>query len=167
MSVVVVLTAEQVAWAEDVGNERERRALARGYKPRHGTGLSIADDPWETHREGAAGELAFALATGREWRPSLDPDRDIGDVEGTHVRATKYHSGHLILHPEDREGVPFVLCTGIRPRLTLRGWCWIDEGREDRYWRTDIPWPAFLVPQRELRPFNVDRRDHSLDRAAT
>jgi hypothetical protein len=160
---LIRLLAEDVHVAEWVGEERERRASRRGWQRNDG---KAGQDIFEDHRSGAAAEYAVALALGVTWRPSLEPDKLEGDVLGLHVRATSHDHGHLVLHKPiaqvgRRDGDPdgtFVLVTGTRPWLTVRGWIKSDIGRDRAWWGRLTPQsrrPCFKVPQSALRPVTI------------
>lgn len=161
----VFLTPGDVHLAEWIGEERERRASRRGWQRNDG---KVGQDIFEDHRVGAAAEFAVALALGVTWRPSLEPDKGEGDVLGLHVRGTKHDHGRLVIYKRyaevgKQDGDPdgqFILVTGTRPCLAVRGWISSDLGR-DRAWWGRLPGgirPGYLVPQTALRPLEIRPR---------
>lgn len=155
MSVRVTLTRAQVSAAERIGKKREQIATSLGWAHNYGFNGRYPNEP---HMAGAAAEQAVALCIGVEWKPSLEPDKQTGDVGKAQVRSTPRVTGSLILHDDDPDEAPFILVTGKRPNLVVRCWCYGREGKLPEYWRTDTGRPAFFVPQRSMRDFETDRR---------
>lgn len=157
----VVLTAAELAQAAAVGTDRMRNARAQ----KAADHIVQAERPAEIDRLGAAGELAFHLATGLPWHRTLYTAAefrlakaargDAGlDVGGFEVRATHHAGGCLLLHPKDPKDRPFALVIAQGDAYYVVGWGYPDEllaGRrlEDRarYGR-----PCYYVEQASLRP---------------
>jgi hypothetical protein len=152
MALIVELTEEEMRVAAGVGVERRLRALARHRAHR-----------WEWNGEGvwaidilaAGAEEAVAKLLGRYWTDTADPDSagDVGDR--TQVRWTPRNDGCLILHPEDPDDHYFFLVIGVMPVYTIAGYIRAGAGKQDAYWRADLPRPAYFVPQTALRPYEV------------
>ena len=107
MSDIVELTEAEARWAESIADERSRLASEAGRARRNGL-PSREEDGSVCDRMGAMAELAFAIHRGVEWKPEYrKPDTEVGDVGRTQIRATKYRSGRLPLHPADRDDAPF------------------------------------------------------------
>jgi hypothetical protein len=164
--VYVEMTPVQVRRGEAVGQARADYA-ARQPTWQHRYGWT-GKDPAEPHIAGAVAEFAVAIAACRAWEPSLLPDTERGDVGRVQVRSTPYSGGHLILHKRvwtkkngwrgDRDEHAFVLVTGHRPCLYIRGWILGRDGKNDDWWGELQPGrPAYNVPQHVLRQF-IDKR---------
>lgn len=90
------LTVDEARWADEVGLERYRRAEA------HGWADYLRQPSPESHKLGARGELAFCIATGRQWSASLSSFRDQPDVEPDfEIRTARARYPALKLRPTD------------------------------------------------------------------
>jgi hypothetical protein len=91
---------------------------------------------------------------------NIDYNGDIGkpgkfDVGGKYeVRGTKYPNGCLLLHPEDKEAI-YVLVTGCGNEFNIVGWINGSEGKNKQYWRTDVRYPCYFVPQNKLKNISL------------
>jgi hypothetical protein len=144
------VTDEQAREAYRIGLRRSRAARARGGEHRYG--LTLTDEECDIlHGHSAVAEQFVALTTGRRWLSTGDvpDDPDAGDVEGgIGVRWTERDDYSLIVHPEDKDHLLMALVTGPWPAMTIRGWRYCDECKEQRWWRVQgVRWPAFFVPQ--------------------
>lgn len=155
----VVLSNAECRAAALVGIERRLTALANQTHEVYGK----AHDGlyWEVDVEAAAGELAVAKAMGVFWSAadSAAEDRaggDLGTMGGrvTQVRHTKRLNGSLICHPRDHDDHVFILVVGAMPRFKVVGWLHGADAKNEQWWRTDRPRPAFFVPQHALAPFS-------------
>jgi len=105
------------------------------------------------HQQGARAEKAVALGMNLPWTPVVSDYREIGgnDVGTLGVRSTDRRHGCLILHPKDEDDRVFVLVlVETTPDFIIYGWVRGDEGKDQRYWRTDVRHPAYFVPQHAL-----------------
>lgn len=76
MTLTVVLTPEQVRWAESIGSQRYAEAPGN---PRFA--YTAARNGERTHQIGAMGELAVASALGLEWPARVNTFRELPDVD--------------------------------------------------------------------------------------
>jgi len=147
----IVLTEEEYQWARSIGLMRIAAARARQGKHRFGWKPTPQQER-ETIPMSAAAELFVAKSTGRRWLSSgmVPDDPNAGDVEGgLAVRWTPLEHGSLILHEDDADHLTGVLVTGNdRESLAIRGWINVAEGKQRRWWRTNVRHPAYFV--REL-----------------
>ena len=134
-----------------VGVNRRQAAMYASSPEPHGTPPSV----WDADVEGAAAELAVAKALNRYWCGLDGSDRLVGDVDGCQVRHSRRPNASLILHSRDLDDQRFILVVGSMPVLTVKGWLWGGEGKVDRFWRRDVPRPAYFVPAGELRPMGA------------
>ncbi len=148
---IVELSKEQVAEASGVGAGRQNMDSALGYRDgratRHQSSMQI-------HMDGAIGEYAVHSSSGRAWTGRrLGCFKSVSDVEGAEVRTTRYGSGGLLLKPADDPNKVFILVILTMnedgsARCRIVGAMLAGDGMKPKYWRTDIPVPAWIVPQR-------------------
>jgi hypothetical protein len=87
VSSLVVLSAADLEWAEEVAQERLRRSRMRGGRDRLGI------DELDSHRQGARGELAFCRWLGVPWTASVDTFKGEPDVPPDfEVKAVEKHA---------------------------------------------------------------------------
>jgi hypothetical protein len=160
----ITLTAKEREIARVEGAARHRRRTQGGSRMVFGRASA------SIHEGGVWGELAVARALGLP--PEVvcgdrpDKEGDLG-VPGLQVRHTALEYGRLPLHPTtrtdgragDADDHLFTLVRGLPADLELAGWCLGREGKIERWWRTDIPYPCYLVPTSELRPVDREWRE--------
>ena len=147
----ITLTRDELEIGSAIGVRRQIDNLLAGRVHKY---LAPYENGWEFHIHGALGEMAFAKWRNQYWNGNLGNFKaaDVGRVQ---IRTTPYATGHLLLHPDDRDSDPFILVTcHAMPRFRLRGWLWAREGKLKEHWRV---WKgnkryAFWVPQPMLRP---------------
>lgn len=124
--------------------------LRNGRKDKHGCSLEVG---WQTHCEGACGELVLAKHLGVYWSGSIGAMK-ADDVARFQVRTRSRHSYELNLFRDDPPDRAFVLVTGTAPRFRIRGWIYARDGQSDSYWSDPAKngRPAFFVPHEALRP---------------
>lgn len=110
---IVELSAEQWALAGEAAEERQANVKASGAKNR----LKGRKTTFKEEQQGAAGELAASLALGLPWTGRHGGRRAVADVgRAVEVRSTHYRNGHLIVHPEDKDGGHFCLVIALGDR---------------------------------------------------
>ena len=111
---------------------------------------------WDQRKDGHYTQVFSEFAVAKffdieyQFDSTFDPNRsDL--INGIEVRATKYSNGHLIVHKRDKPA-PFVFCTVDLDTCTtlICGWRDLVDCVLDKYWRTDMPAPAYFVPQSDL-----------------
>ena len=149
---IVRLTNAECRAAAHVGLDRRLGALAASTHEVYGRAANGAY--WEIDIEAAAGEVAVAKAFGVFYSAADTVAEDrLGDVApGVQVRHTKRNDGSLICHDRDADDHRFVLVTGAMPTFNVVGWILGAEAKAQEFWRTNVPRPAFFVPQRALTP---------------
>jgi hypothetical protein len=154
----VTLTNAEVWRSAQVGSWRQCEALKKGHVAFHGQETKIGR--WEVHIEGAAAELVVAKALNIYWDSYAE---DLGkikaDVGGViEVRQTFREEGSLICQKKDHEqgkhDVPFVLVVGKIPTFRIVGWAHGWSVMVPEFWRKNIRDPAWLMPQKHLRPIS-------------
>lgn len=129
-----------------------RRQIENLYKNRPDAYGADVEKGWQSHVEGAAGEMAVAKLANKFWSGSMG-DLKADDVGRAQVRTRSRHDYELILHPRDADDRAFILVTGLAPTFTIRGWIFAREGKRQEYWRDPAGGrAAFFVPQSALRP---------------
>lgn len=154
VQMLVTLDEKDVQLATEVAGMRNRSQ--RDAKRRDGLvkGSSIGRD-----MQGALAELAVARALNLPWDGKWLPipiwdtwkheGNDVGKLE---IRSTERFDGRLILHPNDKDFSPYVLVTSdSHPTYRLVGWVYGMDGKENKYWRENVPKPCYMVPQDNLR----------------
>lgn len=140
----------QIAFA--VGSQRQIYNMKIGAAHRHGAaGLenAIAFD-----MIGCAGEMAVAKALNLYWDVSMG--HSIVDVGGLiEVRAVTRSDKRLILHPDDKPNLPYVLVYN-EPKtnhFVIKGWVFGADGMRDEFWadpqKTNRH--AYFVPDSHLK----------------
>ena len=142
---IVTLTTGELLHATHVGTLRRVDALTNMRKSQYGT--SEKHFGWQNALSGALAEQAFAKWADMDWRASIKPDNDVGDVGPFHVRSQAEHENpHLILHPRDLDDAVFVLVTGYDRTWSIRGCLRAKDGKKDEFWDETKRFPAFFVP---------------------
>lgn len=148
----VILTPEEMKLSAEIGRARNDASIGAGYKDTYGLSASTA---LQKHIEGARGECAAAKALGIKWQADVHSEggglnkSDVGKYE---VRSTPRLGGSLILHDEDKDDRIYILVTGKDNVYFVRGWIQCKDGKNKNYWRTDVRYPAYFVPQSALNP---------------
>lgn len=113
---------------------------------------------WQAHIDGAIAEYIVARQLGVFWNGDVRalgaPDVDAGlSVE---VRSTHSRNNRLIIHPEDHDGVAYVLVAGHSGEYWIQGWAYAEDCKQDKYWKdpTEQDRYAFFVPVEDLIRWN-------------
>ena len=145
----ITLTRDQWITAALVGLQRQITAITNGQVPRSTYG---ARQIYDASVLGAVGEFAVSEVLDVRWNMRTDKPDYGGDLaDGVEVRARADHRYDLIVNPDDRNDRPYVLVTGVGPRLCVRGWMFGADAKQPQWWRqvSDLP-PSYFVPQRQL-----------------
>jgi hypothetical protein len=118
----VILTADQWAWAVRVGTARDESSKAKGQVGRSGQSPAKS---LQNNIDGAAAELAVAIALGIEWPAGVDtyltqPDLTVPGVGGVEVKWSA-RVGLIILDTPQADQV-HVLCMGTGAVKHIVGW---------------------------------------------
>jgi len=145
------MTREEAEVIMANGAGRTAHHNAKGTKHRYGLARSAANI--EQDRLGALAEATVAEYLGLPWtsKDNGKPDDgvDVGDCVG--VRHTTHARGCIIIHPEDRDDVYHVLVVGSGWPLRIVGWQVTGWCKQARFWRADVRYPAWFVPQAVLK----------------
>ena len=157
--IVTILTAGELWIGKAVGTHRHTTTKAKGRKGARkipeGTKEAVAKALyWDIL--GARGESAGAKVLNQFWYQPDFRDRKRGDIGwGVHVRTTDKPHGCLIVHEDDADDGIFILVIrdiAIPARFQVIGFLYGRDAKDQKWWRTDIRNPAFLVPQSALVP---------------
>jgi hypothetical protein len=135
------LTWPQVALGAQAGCMRYILALRYGRPELDGD----KDLKWESHINGALGEMAVAQHLDCFWDPVWrEIDRTRADVGRFHVRSTTARPGHLILHPRDPDDGRFYLvrlgaADAAGMALEIVGSILASEGKRIGAWEERVP----------------------------
>jgi len=151
----VILTREHIACAKRVAELRN--ASHRGAGRADGV---VAPDSIQMDIDGAYGEIAVAIALNQPWSNAILSiekwllSRDnLPDVGNKEVKTTRHPNGCLLLQRHSSNTAPYVLALLDEfPVVKLVGWMMGDEVKQPKYWRTNVPKPCFMAPQRDLHP---------------
>lgn len=168
MPVTIRMTWEEVDRAVDVGTKRRIAGMKKNRKDAYGFD---GRNKWTVDIEGAGGELVGTTHLGVKWNDLLEEvnvnGKKIADGDDFIEFRTRSESWHeLLVRPNDSDDYAHVLLTGEIPVLTMHGWMWGYEAKQERY-LTDLyngRQKPYLVPQKDLRPleelFEVIRQRH-------
>lgn len=147
----ITLAPSEVLQGALGGAMRYVQNLRKQRRDKHG---AEHESGWDTHINGALGEVAVAKWLGRYWDGmGALGDLHAGDVRGVQVRWRSKAWYDLILHVDDEDDLPFVLVTGDAPKFRLHGWLLGHEGKRPCFWADPAGGrPAFFVPKADLRP---------------
>jgi hypothetical protein len=138
----IELTWPEVVMAATQGIFRQISAIKNKRADKY-----MDDSPgWQTHIEGACGELAVAKFFDLFWSGNYGRLRadDVGPLQ---VRTTAHATGRLIIYRADADEKIFVLVTGRAPNFCLRGWIRAREGKRAEW--LDDPLKQFTnAPER-------------------
>lgn len=149
------------AWAA------ERRASARANK--RAQAYFIEGTKWDsldTEVQSMMAEYAVACYLGQpEWIPTMHrPDRNQGDVvignTPIEVKSTDRRKGCLPLKEDEKRSRPYVLAIVNVPQgeVKIAGWIMAQNGKHKQWWRSDVRYPAYFIPQSALLSVELLRR---------
>lgn len=126
----VTLAAHEVLMAATIGMMRQISAITRSLPERNGH-----EGPgWNSHIEGACGELAVAKLLGTHWSGSINTFKLGADVGSLQVRTRSRSDYELIIRDDDKDEDVFVLVTGQCPTYDVVGRIVGRNGKKDE-WR--------------------------------
>lgn len=158
----LALTVEQYAWALKIAKFRHERGIQRGRTPRWGQTRSMEDD-----LHGAICEAGVAVFMGdfEHWASRQAADTWGPDTKWYEIRGTKYQTGKLILHKDERyPDSPVILAHSfigssvVTPLGCLPS---MRNGMVEKYWgcprgfRNEV----YAIPQEDLYCVNQFRFD--------
>jgi hypothetical protein len=153
---VVSLTAPELLIASNIGMMRRISNLKRNICAKYGA--PDKEGAWEIDVIACMGEMAVAKHFNLFWAGSVNNFSavDVGGLIEVRTRRQSWHQ--LILHPADKDHLPYVLVHADPPAFDLIGWAYGADGKQDKYWSDPAGnRPAFFVPQADLRPIEMLR----------
>lgn len=150
---IITLTWAEMMLAYQVAAQRRIMNMKKGLGGRYGAPEGEGSE--ELDIIAARGEMAVAKALNLYWSGTVGDYGaiDVGGLVDVRTRTKDWHS--LILHPGDKDDLPFVLVDASNPpNMRLVGWIYAKDGKDQKFW--DDPSkknrPAFFIPQNNLRP---------------
>lgn len=150
----ITLSWHEVAMATEIGRMRQLSSLRHQRK-----GFLPSSVGWDTHCEGACGELAVAKYLGIFWNGSVDTFKEC-DLPGLQVKTRTRHTYELNINLDANPDEVFVLVTGACPEYVLRGWIIGREAMKPEYVLDvgNYGKKAYFVPQSILNPIETLRK---------
>jgi len=151
MTPTIQLTTQELMQAGLVGVMRRVASI----KAKLNKNVHAKKSNWATDIDGAAAEMAFAKYKDTYWSGHVNSWK-AADVGVYHVRSTNYSNGHLIIRPNDPDGVIFVLVIADAPYFRIVGTIPSDKAKLHAYRRdgTDGESDAWWIPQHHLTPID-------------
>jgi hypothetical protein len=153
MAEIVKLTGAEILIAHHVAAMRQVQSIKSGIE--HKFGAVRQGNEW-MDTLGCFGELAVAKALNLFWVGTIGAynKKDVGGLVEVRTMQKAHHN--LILHPEDDDNDPFVLCYYASAQsIALVGWLFACDGKRPEYWKDPVGGrPAFFVPSSMLRPIS-------------
>lgn len=148
--IVVTLNENQVLLATTVAAMRHAQNVSNpNRKERYGAEWHEINK----HVVGCYAECAVAKHLNKFWDGAIGNllAKDVGNIQ---VRASELKSPSLILHPDDKDDDYFVCVSVDKNVVTLIGWLHARDGKQDRFWRTDVKNPAWFITAADMTLFN-------------
>lgn len=152
---IVTLTWAEMMLAYGVAAQRRIMNMKNGIAGKYGA--PEGDGSEELDIVSTRGEMAVAKGLNLFWSGSVGDYGavDVGGLVEVRTRTKNWHS--LIVHPNDKDDMPFVLVDASNtPNMRLVGWLYGRDGKNERFW--DDPSrknrPAYFIPQESLRPMS-------------
>lgn len=148
--IVVTLTYPEVWIGALAGVMRRIQNMKLGTKREYGQN----EGGWQADIMSCLGEMALAKHLDRFWGGAIGNYRaaDVGK-NFYQVRGTEWQNGRLLLHPKDGDNVPHTLARVKDRTVTLVGWAWGHEGKNEEYFKA-VPQhpdrPCYFVPNEIL-----------------
>ena len=151
---LITLTNAELDLCRREAQARVQEAINNGYKHREPQTAPISDEHnMVGHYRGRVTEKAVEKYFGIETQSNAYDKTKFDLSNGCEVRSlqAKYSWGCMIVHEWDKPA-PYVLCslTENPNEFIVVGWRDLVDCRLDKYWRTDVPAPAYFVPQADL-----------------
>lgn len=152
---IIRLTWAEMQLAYLIAGQRRIMNMKKGLGGRYGAPEGEGSE--ELDLVAARGEMAVAKALNLYWTGTVG-DYGAIDVGGhVEVRSRTKHWHSLILHPSDKDHLPFVLADCSNPPdIRLAGWLYGHEGKKEMFWSdpSGKNRPAFFVEPKHLHPMD-------------
>lgn len=149
---IVTLSWAEMQVAHLIGGQRTLMNMKKKLPGRYGAPEKEGSE--ELNLIGTRGEMAVAKALNLYWSGTVGDYGavDVGGCVEVRTITKSFHS--LILHPQDKDDVPFVLVDlSNTPNIRLAGWIYGKDGKQDKFWSdpSGKDRPAFFIDQSYLR----------------
>lgn len=150
---IVTLTWPEMQIAYMIAGQRRIMNMKKRLPGRYGAPEGEGSE--ELDLIAARGEMAVAKALNLYWAGTVGDYGavDVGGAVEVRSRTKNWHS--LILHPKDRDDLPFVLAdVSEPPDVRLAGWIYAKDGKLKKFWLdpSQKNRPAYFIDQKYLRP---------------
>lgn len=159
-AVIATFDTEAIQYAAERANERRSSARSKHRKQAY----FIEGTKWDsldTEVQSMMAEFAVARYFGLDdWQPIMHrPDRNDGDVvvgnTPIEVKSTDRRNGCLPLKEDETRNRPYVLTIVSGNEVKIAGWQMAQNCKKKQWWRSDVRYPAYFVPQDALRPISL------------
>ena len=137
----------------DATAQRIQLIKDKGFKHRQGVVIPMNDVHNEIgHLRSFMSECAVAQYFGIRYDFDIPPDSKRPDiVNGVEVRSNLRANGDLIVHNYDKPA-PYILAliNMAEQAVNVYGWRDLVDCLMEKYWRVNVPTPAYFVPQSDL-----------------
>lgn len=162
---IVIATFDAEAINKAASKADERRTSARSKKRQQAYFIEGTKwDSLDTEVQSMMAEYAVAHYFGQvDWEPIMHrPDRVDGDVVvggiPIEVKSTDRPLGSLPLKEDETRNRPYVLTIVSGNVVRIVGWQMAQNCKQKKWWRADVRYPAYFVPQDALRPMRLLKR---------
>lgn len=161
----VIVTFDKDAIQHAASKANERRSSARSKNRRQAYFIEGTKwDSLDTEVQSMMAEYAVARYFDQDdWEPIMHrPDRDDGDVVvgkvPIEVKSTDKPHGCLPLKEDETRNRPYVLTIVSGNVVKIVGWEMAQNCKKQQWWRSDVRYPAYFVPQDALRSISLLKR---------
>lgn len=162
---IVIATFDKAAIEHAASKANERRSSARAKNRKQAYFIEGTKwDSLDTEVYSMMAEYAVARYFGLDdWEPIMHrPDREDGDVVvgnvPIEVKSTDRPKGCLPLKEDEKRNRPYVLVIVGGNSVKIAGWEMAQNCKKKQWWRSDVRYPAYFVPQDALRPISLLKR---------
>jgi hypothetical protein len=161
----VIATFDRAAIEHAAAKANERRSSARSKNRKQAYFIEGTKwDSLDTEVQSMMAEYAVARYFGlADWEPIMHrPDREDGDVVigkvPIEVKSTDRPKGCLPLKDDETRNRPYVLTIVSGNEVKIAGWEMAQNCKKKEWWRADVRYPAYFVPQHALRSISLLKR---------
>src|SRR5712664_597598 len=155
--VQIALTGDELAYCKQEALRRKLDGDRR--KLNHASTYQRTDEERvEQETGGCCAEYACRKLLGAELELPFNTFHKIPDIlPDFEVRHTGHENGRLIVRSNDADDRRYILATGTPPEMTVRGWLWGHEAKQDKFRWNPYKWRScWGVPQHQLYDLIVD-----------
>lgn len=111
------------------------------------------------HKGSCEARLAWHKVLGKEWKPNTGKNpiavsaKKMSLELGCRVRIITSWAHNLIVRQNDEDDAYMVLCLKDKDKqFKFIGWLLGAEAKDSVFFRSDLPYPAFVIPKSKLNP---------------